>query len=197
MLRIANTVGDIEVYADPKARRITACVSVPAPEDRGGRARCTWILSQLRDAPSDLLIEAYPNYARTPYTASISEANDNTDALLGEDKRELVRFRLVLTREMGANRKTGSRRPGFIDSVLDLIETIYGQVVQNIAPWTPKAPKITAPAATPASVDDDRPDDTSTSEPPPPSSTTVAKPSDLAMPPPTGTSWSTTPDKSD
>ena len=75
--------------------------------------------------------------------------------LLGDDKREPTRFRLVWTREMGANRKTGSRKPGFIDSVLSLIESFYGSVVQNVTPSTPKAPKITQSSTAPASVDDD------------------------------------------
>lgn len=78
--------------------------------------------------------------------------------------------RNVLTLEMGAGRKS-IRKPGFIDSVLHLIGAFYGTVVQTITPWTPKAPKITAPPTTAASVDDD--DDTNqetdeSPEPPPP-----------------------------
>lgn len=74
VLRVPNTVGDIEISTNVKARRITAYVSVSAPEDRGAKARCSWI-----------------------------------------------------------------------DSILDLLGTFYGSVVQNITPWTPKAPKISAP----------------------------------------------------
>jgi hypothetical protein len=153
-LRVPHTIGDIEIFADIKAGRIAAAVTVPAPEDRGGKGRCSWLVNQLRDAPGQLVIEAYAKSARTPTTATLIQATEDRDVLLGEDKREPVRFRVVLSTEMGAGRKS-ARKPGFIDSILNLIEAFYGTVVQSIAPWTPKAPKITAPATTAASVDDD------------------------------------------
>jgi hypothetical protein len=153
-LRVPNTVGDITVSVDVKARRISACVDVPAPEDRGGRGRCSWLLNQLKDAPESLTVEAYPKNARTANAATLAQAMEDKDLLLGEDKREPARFRLVLTQEMGAGRKS-TRKPGFIDSVLNLVETFYGSVVQSITPWAPKAPKISAPPSMAASVDDD------------------------------------------
>ena len=85
--------------------------------------------------------------------------------LLGDDKREPTRFHLVLTQEMGAGRKSSGRKPGFIDSILQLIETFHGSVVQNIAPWTPKAPRMSAPATEAASVDDDNAEDEDEDEP--------------------------------
>ena len=166
-LRVPNTIGDIELYADVKARRITATVWVSAPEDRGGRGRCSWMIGQLKDAPPGLIIEAYPKNARTPNTATLAQATENRDLLIGEDKRDPARFHLAWTVEMGAGRKTGSRSPGFIDSMLSLIESFYGAVVQTVTPWTPKAPKITAPSTTAASVDDDKEDEEPMDNPPP------------------------------
>jgi hypothetical protein len=159
VLRVPHTVGDIEIVADLKARRISAAIVVAAPEDRGGRARCTWIVSQLREAVADLMIEAHAKNARTPIAVSLGLAAHDRDLLLGDERRDPTRFRLVLTREMGMNRKSGDRSRGFIDSILALIEEFYGTVVQNIAPWTPKAPKITTPAIAPASDDDDDDDE--------------------------------------
>ena len=159
-LRVPNTAGDIELTADLKGRRITASMTIDAPEDRGGRARCSWILGQIKDAPADLLIEAYPKNARVPNTANLSAASDDRDLLLGADKRDPARFRLVLIREMGSNRKAGDRSAGFIDSMVNLIETFYGTVVQNVTTWTPKAPKISASPARGAGGDhnEDEPD---------------------------------------
>src|SRR5690606_9626720 len=58
-LRIPNTVGDIDISADLRARRISVAVSIAAPEDRGGRARCSWLVNQLRaETDSRLVIEA-------------------------------------------------------------------------------------------------------------------------------------------
>lgn len=139
-LRIPNTAGDLEISADLKARRLTAAMSVSAPSDRGGRGRCSWILSQLNDAPDGLMVEAYPKNARTPTVVSLPAAREDRDLLLGPDKREPVRFRLTLTTEMGMSRKTGARTPGFIDSVTGLIEGFYGAVVQSATPWAPTAP---------------------------------------------------------
>lgn len=149
-LRIANTVGDVELVADLKARRISACVTATAPDDRGGRARCTWLVNQLPgDADDRIVIEAYAKNARTPTTATLAQVREDKDCLLGEEKRDPVRFRLVLAQEMGQARKTAQRSVGFIDSVLRLLTEFYGMIVQNLAPWTPKAPKITRPAAAP------------------------------------------------
>lgn len=181
-LRVPNTVGDIEVFADLKARRISACVTVAAPQDRGGRGRCSWIVNQLKEAPAGLVIEAYPKNARTPNTASLAQAIEDRDILLGEDKREPAKFQIVFTTEMGAGRKTGKKSPGFIDSVLNLIETFYASVVQMITPWTPKAPKISAPATTAASVDDDDDDEESTDNAPPSSSVESSGPAPLRPP---------------
>jgi hypothetical protein len=44
--------------------------------------------------------------------------------------------------EMGMGRATGVRSPGFITSVLNLIERFYGGVLQQITPWQPPAPKL-------------------------------------------------------
>ncbi len=139
-LRIPNTVGDITIRADLRARQISAEVTVGAPGDRGARARCTWLIRQLRDVDSGLLVESYPKNTRLPYTATLNEARDNPNALIGQEKREPHRFRLVTNREMGTARKAGKK--GFIDSVLSLVTDFYESVVQNLSPWTPPAPKI-------------------------------------------------------
>ncbi|MEQ8717697.1 MAG: hypothetical protein RIE08_08805 [Acidimicrobiales bacterium] len=77
------------------------------------------------------------------------DARDDKDLLIGDDKKEPHRFRLVMTREMGVGRKTGKKTAGFIDSVLDLITDFYGTVARNLTRWTPPAPKITRPKPIP------------------------------------------------
>ena len=144
-LRVPNTAGDLELSADLKARRISAAITVTAPGDRGGKARCTWLVKQLPDAPASLVVEAYPKGARAPNTATLDEVMESRDVLLGPDRREPAKFRLVLVRDMGTNRKKRDRKPGFIESVIDLIEDFYRSVVQDITPWTPRTPKISRP----------------------------------------------------
>lgn len=159
-LRIPNTVSDLELHVDLRARRVSASVTTSAPEDRGGKARCTWLANQLSsEVDRRLVIEAFAKNARTPTTATLEQVREDKDCLLGEDKKEPARFRLTLTREMGAARKTGRKSPGFIDSVLGVINEFYGSVVQNLEQWTPKAPQITRttpspePDATPGRVE--------------------------------------------
>lgn len=150
VLRIPNTVGDLELSVDLRARRITASVGVQAPDDRGGRARCTWLANQLGTEVDDrLVVEAFAKNARTPTTTALARIREDKDCLLGEDKKDPARFRLSLTREMGVARKTGRKSQGFIDSVLSLINDFYGTVVQDLSVWTPKAPKISRPTPMP------------------------------------------------
>ncbi|MGY6501535.1 MAG: stress response protein [Acidimicrobiales bacterium] len=157
-LRIPNTIGDLELLVDLRARRISAAVSVAAPEDRGGRARCTWLAGQLSQAvDSSLMIEAYAKNARTPVCATLAAVREDKDVLLGDDKKDPTRFRLILTKEMGVARKAGRAAPGFIESVIGLITDFYGTVVQDLAPWTPKAPKINRPASRPEPHELDEP----------------------------------------
>jgi hypothetical protein len=149
-LRIPNTVGDLELLVDLRAKRITASVSTTAPDDRGGKARCTWLAKQLdNDVDGRLQIEAYAKNARTPTTTTLDRFREDKDLLLGDDRRDPTRFRLCLTRDMGVARKTGRTSPGFIDSVLQLITDFYGTVVQDLTTWTPTAPKITRAAPEP------------------------------------------------
>lgn len=142
-LRIPNTVGDLELLVDLRARRISAQVTVSAPEDRGGKARCTWLANQLSsDVDHRTVIEAFAKNARTPTTSTLGQVREDKDCLLGDEKKDPARFRITLTKEMGVARKTGRKSAGFIDSVLGLINEFYGNVVQNLTPWTPKAPQI-------------------------------------------------------
>jgi hypothetical protein len=161
-LRIPHTVGDLELNVDLRSRRITAAVTVAAPEDRGGRARCTWLANQLSpEVDRRLLIESYARNARTPTTASLEAMRADKDILLGDDKRDPARFQLSLTREMGVARKTGRSAVGFIDSVMTLITGFYGTVIQNLTAWAPKAPKISRSPTPPEpdTISDERPRD--------------------------------------
>ena len=145
-LRIPNTAGDLMLEANLRSRRITAALDVGAPQDRGSRARVSWLVGQLDEAPGILLVESYPRNARVATTATLSEVREDRFALLDDEKRDPHRFRLVLGKEMGLGRSTGTRSPGFITSVLGLLNDFYGSVVQEIAAWQPPAPKLTKPA---------------------------------------------------
>ena len=141
-LRIPNTAGDLTMDADLRARQITASIDINAPQDKGARGRVSWLVNQLSDAPGDLVIEAYPKNARTGTAATLEQTREDRYAPLDEDRKDPFRFKIIMRAEMGMARKAGTRSPGFIASVLDLLEKFYGSVVQQITPWQPPAPKL-------------------------------------------------------
>lgn len=142
VLRIPNTVGDLELFADLRAQHLIAAVDVPAPQDKGAVGRVSWLVNQLKDSPKDLVIESYPKNARTPTAAKLGELLEDRSAILGDDKKEAHKFRVVAHANMGQGRKTRTRSPGFITTVLDLINSFYGDVIQNLTPWQPPTPKL-------------------------------------------------------
>ena len=141
-LRITGAVGDIEVVADLRARRLTASVEVPAPGDRKGRGSVSWLVRQIsRTADPGLLIDAYAPHARTPISATLQEVIENPDCVVPENK-DINRFQLTYRTEMGQARKSGGRKPGFVDTVAGVVERLYAETVQHITPWTPSAPQV-------------------------------------------------------
>lgn len=145
-LRIPNTAGDLELLADLRAQQLVASVTITAPQDKGAVGRISWLVNQLKDVHPSVVLEAYPKNAKTGATATLGQTVEDRHALIGEDKKEAFKFRVVWRREMGMSRKSGGKNPGFIDTVLELIDTFYGEIVQQITPWVPPAPKIKRPA---------------------------------------------------
>lgn len=143
-LRVPNTAGDIEVVADLRSQQLTAAVEVDAPEDRGARGRVSWLLSQL-DSEGSMILETYAKNARTPIVTTVAEAEEDRLVAIGEDRIEPYRFRLIRRVEMSTARRPTSRQKGFIGGILDLIESFYETVVQQITPWQRPAPKRKQP----------------------------------------------------
>ncbi len=144
-LKVPNTAGDIDLTADIRAQTITMSTSITAPTDRGGRARGTWLNSQLAAAPDRLRIESYARGARSPVACSLAELREDRNAALGDAKIEPVRFVLSLSSPMGKGRKTATKQASFIDSIARLLGEFYESTLQGIKPWHPTAPKIQRP----------------------------------------------------
>lgn len=139
----------ITLGADLRARQVFASVDVPAPLDRGSRARATWLLKQLgEEAHPTLMIEEWARNARSPIVATLGAVRESRELLDDPEGREILRFRLIQRSDAGSARAAGGKTPGFVDSVIDLLDRFYGTVVQGITPWVPKAPRL-APKGTP------------------------------------------------
>jgi hypothetical protein len=154
-LRIPNTAGDLIIEANLRSRRLSASLDVGAPQDKGAKGRVSWLVSQLGDAPGGIVIETYARNARVPSMATLDQTREDRMAPLDHDKKDPHRFRLVQRAEMGMGRSTGQRSPGFITTVLSILNDFYGNVMQEITPWQPSAPKLTKPMVL-ASPEDER-----------------------------------------
>lgn len=149
-LRIPNTAGDLDLTADLRGQTIRASLQIDAPTDRSGRARGTWLRNQLSDAPDDVYVDAFKKNARTPVSTTLATLRDSRSAVVSENKKQPARFVLHLTREMGLNRRSGGKKASFVESVQELVEDFYRDVVQGITPWTPPPAKLPErPAAPP------------------------------------------------
>lgn len=141
---------------DVRARTIAVSSSIDAPADKGARGTITWLTRQLTAAPVDLIIEAYPKNARTGTISTLGAALEDPTTLVDDQKRAPAKFVIIRRTEMGAGRKA-SRKPGFIDSVLSAMNDFYAMVLQDVAIYQARAPRLTQQRKT-----TDQPDSSST-----------------------------------
>lgn len=139
-LKIPDAVAPVDVVADLRAGRVTVSVDVEAPRDGRAATRINWLTRQLRDAPDGLRIDAFASGSRTSTSELLGVVRENPASLIDDPKRELRMFRIAATSPMGTKRGIG--RGGFIDGVLAAFDGFYGSVVQQIRPWTAKAPQL-------------------------------------------------------
>ncbi|MFC5179406.1 hypothetical protein [Nocardioides taihuensis] len=147
-IRIPNTVAPITVTADLRAGRITCHLDVDAPKEGRATTRVNWLLRQLKSAPDGVRIEAFIANARGDGAAELLGAvRQEPGALIHDPKKELRSFRIAMSVPMGAKRGRG--RGSFIDSVLDLVDSFYGDVVQFLKPWAAAPPRMREPEVVP------------------------------------------------
>lgn len=141
-IRVPGTASDIGITADMRARNIVVDCTIVAPEEKKGKGSVTWLTRQINEAPRDLVIEAFERNGRTPRSADLAAIEQDPTCLLPHGKGDVQRFRLVLHREAGQNRKSGGRSPGFVDTVNQTVDSFYEHVLQNITPWVAPTPKV-------------------------------------------------------
>ena len=140
--KVPDAVGPIEVEADLRSRLTRTSVKLSAPREGRPLTRINWMLRQLRNAPDDLRVEV--RFARTKEsTASLlREAREDPKALLSpsDPKREPRSFNLSLARSLGTKRGKGER--SFVLETRRQVVSFYGDLVQGLSAWHPKAPKL-------------------------------------------------------
>jgi hypothetical protein len=145
VLRIPDAIGPLRIRADLRARQATVGVTIDAPSEGQLRARFSWLLKQLADAPDDLLIEAgFPN-ARVTTAASLGKLREDPKALQypSDPKRNPRTFVLSRSRPMG--HKRGRAEGSFVRETSALAVDFYRDQVQDMKAWQPKAPRLREP----------------------------------------------------
>ncbi len=139
-LRIPDAVAPIDVVADLRAGKVSVSVDIDAPRDGRSATRVNWLVRQLRDAPDGLRIDAFTAGSRSSTSELLKTISEHPAALIGDPKRDFRMFRVAATSPIGTKRGTG--RGAFIDRVLAAIDGFYEVVVQQVRPWSPKAPQL-------------------------------------------------------
>jgi hypothetical protein len=141
--RVPAAVGPIEVEADLRARLTRVSVKVGAPKEGRPLTRINWMLRQLRKAPDDLRVEVRFARARESTALLLQDAREDPKALLSVDaKREPKSFTLSLARPLGTKRGKGER--SFVLETRRQVVNFYGDLVEGLADWRPKAPKLSS-----------------------------------------------------
>ena len=146
-VRVPDAIAPVVIQADLKARQVTTSVSVDGPREGRIAARINWMLRQLSDAPAALRITVGFANARETTSLLLSEAREYPQRLLSstDGKREPRAFELALSRPLGA--KSGKGQGSFVRETRRQVIDFYGEIVQDLKPWQPKAPKLPGPAA--------------------------------------------------
>ena len=76
-----------------------------------------------------------------PVAVTLEQLLQDPKAALGDSRKDVVRFRVLRRSEMGQGRRS-TRKPGFIDGILDAVTVFYGDVLQNLRAVTPAAPRL-------------------------------------------------------
>src|ERR1700742_1234634 len=173
--RVPKAVGPIHLEADLGARKLTTSVDVEAPPDRKqARARISWLLRQLKEAPDDLRIDVrFPRRreGRSELLRDVREASDSL--LLPDDARcQPQSFTLARVGKMGA--KNGRGEGSFVDETCRQATVFYRDLVQDLRAPQPKAPQL-ADEAPPA----EKP--LTPSEPPPESESSARREQDSSI----------------
>lgn len=140
-IRIPNAAGLVVVTADLRAGTVTCHLDVAAPGEGRPATRVKWLTRQLGEANDSLRVEAFVARARGAGTAELLGAvRDDPKILVRDPKKELKTFRVAATHKLGTKRGRG--RGALIDSVLDVLNDFYRDVVQHLKAWRAAPPQM-------------------------------------------------------
>lgn len=144
VLRVPDAIGDIVLTADLRAKMVSASVSLTAPREGRPKTRLNWLIRQLGRSPENTRIDVSFEGTRRTTSELLRDLREDSDKGLDQVRSNAPRyFRVALSVDMGT--KKGSGSGSFIGSVTDILDDFYGNVVQNLKTWAPRAPRLPAP----------------------------------------------------
>ena len=143
-LLVPNAAAPIDIAVDLRANRVDCSATLGAPTDRRAQARVTWLLRQLANAPTNLLVMATAARARdNGRSHQLIALRDDPKQLVDNPKADLRTFTVTLSQAAGTKRGQGAG--SFVGSVTSLVSLFYAEVGQYLNSWSAPAPKVAAP----------------------------------------------------
>lgn len=146
-LSVKNSVSDIKIRLDFEVKTVSMSVKVIPPQDKGTKARITWITKQLENAKKknedvfnqiskDLLLEVDVKHARQHIRVPLTAIDSILDETNG---REIQAFNVVLMSKFKAKFESNK---GFIVKIEKMVLEYYAGIVQYLTNWNRPAPKL-------------------------------------------------------
>ena len=141
-IRIPDAVGPLTIRSNLRSRQTFLSVAVDAPREGRAKGRFNWLIRQLKQAPDDLLIETTFANARTTTAVKLGDVRDDPAPgfYSADPKREPRTFLLTVSKPMG--QKRGRAEGSFVRETGSQTVAFYRDIVQNLRPWQPAAPKL-------------------------------------------------------
>lgn len=140
-IHVPGAAADLNMEVDLAAGVLHCGFDLAAPKSGRNSSRVNWLIRQIKSAPEGTFVSWSYKHSRT------NEAPHRVSDLLDKNyeyelsrEREISEFKVESIAKMGTKRSKGSG--SFIDSVVDLFELVYGEVLQGTKAWQEPAPKL-------------------------------------------------------
>lgn len=139
-LRIPNAISEMSVVVDLRASRVTCSFSLAAPREGRATTRINWLTRQLKESSGTTRIEAFVQHGRTGTAELLRDVRENPAKLVVDPTKDIKSFTVAHLAPIGTKRSVG--RGGFIDSILDAIDSTYADVGQRLKAWAALPPRL-------------------------------------------------------
>jgi hypothetical protein len=140
-ITVPGAASTLTMRADLASGLLHCEFDLEAPPDRSNKARVSWVIRQLKAAPDSVLVRwSYKRARAAEKPHELGNLRDSSYEFDLDKSREVHLFRVEMVEKMGSKR--GSGKGAFIDSVVDLYEKTYGEVLQPVKAWARPAPKL-------------------------------------------------------